>query len=208
MEAERTLINAPKIDLACGNNKKEGFVGIDIAETPLVDYVVDLQVFPWPIESESVEELYCGHYIEHIPHSNFEAYCIKATAESNSWQEYQNKIKEYPSKDCFIQFINEVYRILKPGGKAKLVAPYYTSERAYGDPTHVRAIADSTVWYFNNTWIKDNKLEHYGINCNFDVVLSYYITNEMTLKSEEVRQKAFSHDWNVIQDLIIDLVKK
>lgn len=54
-----------RLDLACGDNKKEGFYGVDIAKTPSVDKVVDLDKFPWPFKADSVEEIHCSHYIEH-----------------------------------------------------------------------------------------------------------------------------------------------
>lgn len=203
------MINELKLDLACGDNKRDGFFGIDISKTDSVDYVMDLQQFPWPIESESAEEVNCSHYIEHIPHSNYKNDIKKCIEKSNTFEEFkENLIENLDEKDGFIKFINEVYRILKPGGKVKLVAPYYTSMRAYGDPTHVRFIGDSTFWYLNKKWIEDNRLQHYGLNCDFDVKISYYISNEMTLKSEEVRNKAFLHDWNVIEDIIVELTKK
>ena len=53
-----------KLDIAAGQNKKEGFTGIDIM--PGSDIVHDLEVFPWPIESDSVEEAHCSHFIEHV----------------------------------------------------------------------------------------------------------------------------------------------
>lgn len=205
------MINELKLDLACGDNKREGFKGIDVAKTSSVDYVVDLQSFPWPIESESVEEINCSHYIEHIPHTNVALDLKKVLDKSSTFVEFKNNISEesfLKPQDGFIKFINEVYRILKPGGKVHITAPYYTSGRAYGDPTHARYIGDSSFWYLSKKWMEDNKLEHYGIKADFDVKVSYYITNEMTLKSTEVRNKAFLHDWNVIDDIIIDLTKK
>jgi predicted SAM-dependent methyltransferase len=195
-------IDRLRIDLACGNNKKEGFFGIDVAETPSTDYIHDLTIYPWPIKSESVEEVHCSHYIEHIPHENIRA-CLK---KSNSFEEFKESLLN--SKDGLIEFFNELYRILKPGGKAKLIAPYYSSMRSVGDPTHVRSIADSTFWYIVKKWIVDNNLEHYGLECDFDVKIHYYITNDMTLKSEEVRNKAFIHDLNTVEDIIIELIKK
>jgi len=204
------MINEPRLDLACGNNKREGFKGIDIIKTNSTDYIMDLQQFPWDIESESVEELNCSHYIEHIKHDNVAVDLKLVLDKSNSFEEFKENIKSfdflYP-KDGFIKFINEVYRILKPGGKVKIIAPYYTSLRAFGDPTHVRSIGDSTCWYLSKRWMTENKLEHYGMDCDFEIKVSYYITNEITLKSEEVRQRAFLHDWNVIDDIIIELVK-
>lgn len=52
-----------------------------------------------------------------------------------------------------------------------------------------------------------NKLSHYGIKANFDITFSYFISNELTLKSEEVRNRAFNNDWNAIDDLIVQLTK-
>lgn len=205
---DNKLINEPRLDLACGNNKRENFKGVDLVKTESTDYVVDLQQFPWPIESESVEEINCSHYIEHIPHTNYRAEINKILEESNNFEEFKTNFKNNPPElDGFIKFINEIYRILKPGGTVKIIAPYYSSIRSIGDPTHIRQIGDSTVWYLSNKWITDNKLDHYKFKCNFEVKLSYYVTNEMTLRSEEVRNKAIVHDLNVVDDIIIDLIK-
>ena len=205
------MINELKLDLACGNNKREGYVGIDIAQTDAVDYIVDLRVFPWPIESESAEEINCGHYIEHIKHDNVALDLKQILDKSNSFEEFKENVNSQDflaPQDGFIKFINEVYRILKPGGKVYLVAPYWSSHRSVGDPTHARLIADSTFWYLDKGWMEENLLKHYGIECDFEVDLSYYIDNEMTLKSEPVRNKAFTHDLNTILDLIIELTKR
>lgn len=56
-----------KLDIACGQRKQPGFVGIDISPVPGVDIVHDLESFPWPVETDSVDEAYCSHYIEHTP---------------------------------------------------------------------------------------------------------------------------------------------
>ena len=195
-------INKPKLDLACGDNKREGFFGIDVVKTESVDYVFDLQQFPWPIESESVEEINCSHYIEHIPHDNTKA----ILKESNSFEEFKDKM--VASKDGAIEFFNEIYRILKPGGKVKLIAPYYSSIRAWGDPTHTRAICDLSFYYLDKKWMDDNKLSHYGLNCDFEVSLSYFINNELTLKSDEVRTNMIKHSLNTVEDIIVELIKK
>lgn len=176
-----------KLDLACGNNKiGEDWVGIDIAETPSVNIVHDLNKYPWPFEDNSVDEIYCANYIEHIPH------------------DVQNGNK----LDGLIQFMNETHRILKPEGKMTLVAPYYTSIRAYGDPTHVRSICDWTFLYYNAQWRKENKLEHMGITCDFNTTYDYHISEEMSLRAEPVRNKAFLENWNAVDDIIAHLVKR
>jgi len=202
------MINELKLDLACGNHKREGYIGIDIAETGEVDHVLDLEVFPWPIESESAEEINCSHYIEHIPHTNLLGDIKQIMNEVTSFEEFKERVLDIKAQDGFIKFINEVYRILKPGGKVHIVAPYWSSVRQVGDPTHVRPIAESTLWYLDKPWMIENKLEHYGIECDFDVKMSYYVSNDMTLKSDEVRQKAFLYDLNTIDDILIELTKR
>ena len=59
------LARPTKLDIACGNNKHEGFTGIDISPIAGVDIVHDLDVYPWPIEDNCVEEAIAYHYIEH-----------------------------------------------------------------------------------------------------------------------------------------------
>jgi predicted SAM-dependent methyltransferase len=181
------MINESKIDLACGTNKFPGFYGIDMKPCEGVDYVMDLEKYPWDIESESVEEIYCSHYIEHIPHD------VKNPNDQ---------------RDGFFQFFDEIYRILKPKGKVKIVCPYYTSIRAFQDPTHVRYITQNTFGYLNKAWREYAHVDQYDIKCDFDVTYSFSITNDMTLKSEEVRKKAFDNDWNVIEDLIVEMIKR
>lgn len=55
-----------KLDIGCGNYKKEGYIGVDIIKLPRVDIVCDIQKGLPMIESNSVEEIYCSHVLEHI----------------------------------------------------------------------------------------------------------------------------------------------
>jgi len=170
------MINELKIDLACGQNKQEGFFGVDIAPGENVDAVVDLEQFPWPIESDSVEEIFCSHYVEHT--------------------------------SDLIKFMDEVYRILKPGGKIKIIAPYYNSIRCWQDPTHKRAISEATFFYFNKGWRETNKLDHYNIKSDFDFSYGYDLNPTWATRSEEARNFAIAHYTNVINDIHVVLTKK
>jgi predicted SAM-dependent methyltransferase len=169
-------INELKLDLACGQAKQEGYFGLDIAKGEKVDAVVDLEQFPWPIESESAEDIFCSHYIEHTPD--------------------------------LIKFMNEVYRILKPGGKIKIIAPYYNSIRCWQDPTHKRAISEATFLYYNKEWRTNNKLDHYPIDCDFDYTYGYDMAVEWANRSEEARNFAIKHYVNIINDLHVVLTKR
>lgn len=175
------------IDLACGNSKKDGYLGVDKVETSSTDYIFDLQTYPWPIEDNSIDEIHCSHYVEHIPHD------IKNPNDD---------------RDGFIQFFDEVYRILKVGGKATIITPYYTSIRAIQDPTHCRSISEATYSYINKEWREKVNMSHYGMKCDFDIRYSFYVTNELILKSEEIRNHAFKYDWNTVDDIIAEIIKR
>lgn len=165
-----------KLDIACGQAKKEGFIGVDIARLPGVDIVHDLEQFPWPFDDNSIEEARCSHYVEH-------------------------------TKDLF-KFLGEVYRILEPGGKILIIAPYYSSIRAWQDPTHTRAISEHTFLYCNRSWMEANKLTHYPISCNFDAAFEFDISQEWANRSKEAISFALKHYLNVAQNINVTLTKR
>lgn len=54
-----------RLDIACGQTRPDGWIGVDWAAGEKVDVVHDLEVFPWPFEDNSIDEARCSHYIEH-----------------------------------------------------------------------------------------------------------------------------------------------
>lgn len=54
-----------KLDLGCGKNKREGFIGVDSRKFEGVDQVLDLTK-AWPWKDGTVEEAHCSHMIEHL----------------------------------------------------------------------------------------------------------------------------------------------
>ena len=107
-----------------------------------------------------------------------------------------------------IKFMNELYRIMKPGGKCEIVAPYYSSMRAWQDPTHVRAISEATFLYFNQEWLKTNGLDHYDVSADFDFSYGYVMSPEWISRSEEAKAFAIRHYINVISDIQVLLTKR
>ena len=174
-----------KLDLACGNNKQEGFIGVDITrEGTQADTEWNLlKSFPWPYEDNSIDEVFCSHFLEHIPHGN-------------------------GFNDPFFDFFNEVWRILKPGGKATFITPYYTSMRAFQDPTHQRYITEATYAYLDRKWREDNKLLYYPINTDFKVISYDYIYHDDSKNIEKADQEfGLKHFWNVGADMRVILQK-
>lgn len=170
-----------KIDLACGQSKREGFFGVDIADVEGVDLACDLSKFPWPFEDDSVDEIFASHYVEHT----------------------------YPvggPHDGLIAFMNECWRICKEDAKLELIHPYAQSKRAFQDPTHTRYINEITWWYFNLEWREMQKLDHYPITANFAVEgMSNGWYPGWELRSEAARNLHADQSWNIISDLVVNL---
>lgn len=59
-----------KIDIGCGNKKKEGCLGVDYVQAPAVDYVLDVNQERLPFDDESVEYVYSSHVLEHLESPN------------------------------------------------------------------------------------------------------------------------------------------
>lgn len=58
---------SPKIlDIGCSNNKVPGTIGIDINPNSMADIIHDLNQYPYPIETSSIDKIYAKHIIEHV----------------------------------------------------------------------------------------------------------------------------------------------
>lgn len=110
-----------KLDLGCGGNKNPGFVGMDYRKMDGVDIVHDLEKFPYPLPNESVSMVVSSHVLEHInPHGY-----------------------------TFVKLMNEVWRIMKPGGEFIIAVPYAGSPGFWQDPSHCNGISEVTWDYFD-----------------------------------------------------------
>lgn len=175
------MISQPRLNLACGQVRIAGYFGIDIVQTAAADALMDLEIFPWNIESESAEEILCNHYIEHTPD--------------------------------LIKFMDEVYRILKPGGFIKIIAPYYTSVRCWQDPTHKRAISEETFKYFDKSWRELTHLTHYPIKSDFEIHTTLIDNPELPLPiwdklPEKTKNSYRRRYWNIVDDIFATLIKR
>lgn len=90
----------------------------------------------------------------------------------------------------------------------EVLAPYYSSVRAWQDPTHVRAISEFTFLYFNKKWRVDNLLEHYKIKSDFDFTYGYNLDPMWANRNEEARNFAIKYYINVVNDIILTLTKR
>lgn len=141
----RAVGSPVKLYLACGMKRVPGYHHVDISSACNPDQAWDLmdmsKRWPW----HGVSEILIEHYIEHIPHGP-------------------------GGKDYFIRFFERCWHVLKPNGTMTVRFPWYSSIGAFSDPTHVRFITPMTFSYLSREWLKNRKIEHYDMDCDFEVV--------------------------------------
>lgn len=205
------MINHPKLNLACGEKTLDSFFNIDKVSLPGVNAVVNLEDFPWPIESGSAERIICEQYIEHTPMDTYSRRLVKAVQESvdfNELKERVSKIDLDAPSDGLILFMEEVHRILKPKGFIELATPYYSSDVCWRDPTHRRAITEVSYQYFNKKWRENSKLTHYGITTDFEVhIRRYDMYGDINFDSNTEKVNAMRYYNNVIFVMHAKLIK-
>lgn len=54
------------LDLGCGKKKRPGSIGVDYSNRHNADVIHDLNVFPYPFESNSVDQVYLDNVLEHL----------------------------------------------------------------------------------------------------------------------------------------------
>lgn len=168
-----------KLDLGCGQRKREGHVGVDAVPGPDVDIVHDLTVVPWPFADGSVSRVHSSHFFEHL------------TA---------------PQR---VAMMHELYRIMQPGAEAWIITPYWLSVGAIQDPTHQwPPVAEQSYFYFNADWRRRTGLDHYGIHCDFDLRFSYNLDESVKGRSETEIRHAIRHVPNTVVELIAVLTRR
>jgi hypothetical protein len=210
LNSRSDVLRGIKLDLGCGINKRAGFLGVDRRSFPGVDGVTDLRQKHWLFEGpqlgsvklvavttpdgrtgfmlpdNSVAEVHCSHFLEHLDHNQ--------------------------AKPERARFMNEVWRVLVPGGKATIITPHWASNRAYGDFTHAdKPVSETFYHYLNKTWRKeqapDNDIEFNpdGYSCDFEWQLGYRPDPELAQKVDGDVDFALSWYKDAIHDLIASL---
>lgn len=117
-----------RLDIGAGIAPQPGFVTMDIQDIEGVDIVQDFNVIPWNMPDECCIQAIASHVVEHIPR-------VMYKGDTLHWM--------------FIEFMDEVWRVLKPDAQFALVMPYCLSPGFYQDPTHVNACNEATWLYFD-----------------------------------------------------------
>lgn len=85
--------------------------------------VHDLNVFPYPFEDNSADEIHAYEVVEHLGQQG-----------------------DFLS---FFRFWSEIWRILKPGGFFLGTSPLWSSPWAWGDPGHTRVISRECLTFLH-----------------------------------------------------------
>lgn len=111
-----------KLDIGCGAHPQSGFVGIDIQDFKNPNIIQhDIETYPWPLPDGCASIAIASHVAEHIN----------------------------PAKFGFINWMNEVWRVLETGGQFMMSLPYAGTPGYWQDPTHVNPCTENTWRYFD-----------------------------------------------------------
>jgi SAM-dependent methyltransferase len=146
-----------KFNMGCGANKRAGFVNVDAEAAFAPDEVWDLERTPWPWPDNCADEVLFIHSLEHMG----------------------------ADAKVFLAIMCELYRILAPGGEARIHVPHPRHDNFMNDPTHVRAITPTMLTLFdreqNDRWIAmgaaNSPLAHYT-GVDFRIVEARTIISE------------------------------
>lgn len=152
--------NSSTLDLGCGANPRNPFgahelFGVDIREDlELGIKSANLSVEPIPFGDNEFDYCTAFDFLEHIP-------------------------RVLPSgcgtRFVFIELMNEIYRVLKPGGLFFHRTPVFPSKYCFQDPTHVNIMTEDTMpVYF---CLPENAAANlgYGFNGQFELLSQSWI---------------------------------
>ena len=174
-----------KLDFGCGPHKRPGFHGVDAFPFVGVDTVLNIASDPLPWADNSIEEAHASHFLEHL------------TA----------------AERC--GFVNNLYRVLKPGATVHLITPHWASNRAYGDPTHQwPPVAEMWFYYLSKEWRManaphtDKSVNPTGFDCDFEATWGYAMRQDLPARNAEYQQFALQNYKEAAQDLIATIKKR
>jgi SAM-dependent methyltransferase len=162
------------LDLGCGSSPRNPYGqteshGVDIA---LVGHnageffrSANLSLAPIPHPDSSFDSISAFDFLEHVPR-------VLPTANGTATR--------FP----FIELMNEISRVLKPGGRFYAVTPAFPHPTAFHDPTHVNIITFGTWEYFCGS----NALARmYGFTGQFELLRNEWAIHPEAFSAEPLK---------------------
>jgi SAM-dependent methyltransferase len=153
------------LDIGCGKHPYNIFNASELHGIDLHDPEKDPQFFirNWQnIKLEQKLESYkrCDLAIENIPHTD---YCFDVVTAIDVIEHIPRVIYCPQQRFAFVELMNEIWRVLKPGGLFFACTPFYPHPEAFSDPTHVNYVTANTFQeYFSEPG-------QYGFKGKFEV---------------------------------------
>jgi SAM-dependent methyltransferase len=101
---------------------------------------------PIPFSDNQFDSVSAYDFLEHVPRVSLDA----------------QERTHFP----FVKLMDEIWRVLKPGGLFYAVTPAFPHEKAFRDPTHVNIITAKTHRYFTRPGLEARM---YGFEGQFDL---------------------------------------
>ena len=167
-----------KLNLGAADRHIDGYLCVDIAPPPcavcgdIKTRTVNLS-YRWPWKDSTVEEVLAQDLAEHIPDMvRWHEHPLRARFNEGTFQEFipaRNEDLPYSGR---IHFMNELHRVLIPGGRATIETPNAAKGVGYWqDPTHCSPWCLSTFKYFEHGAFAHQRLaKAYGITAAFKVI--------------------------------------
>jgi hypothetical protein len=173
------MVSRMKLDIGCGDNKKAGFTGVDKFKTDSTDVVADLFVFPWPFDDESVDEVHCSHFFEHVP----------AVIRS--------------------KFMEELHRVMKKGATAQFITPCGDRALQDATHEWPPIVAGSYLYFNKKWREDNKLQHgFYDIGCDFDYTYGFGLSPDVAARNPEYQAFAVANYKNAVTDLHVTLTKK
>lgn len=138
------------LDFGCGTMPRNPFRCEKLITLDIFKYSSNIPEFVIepgeriPLDNNSVSSVSAYDVIEHLSRDSF-------------------------GRNLFIYYMNEIFRVLVPGGYALFIFPDYPGRDAFSDPTHVNYLTSSSVNYF----VGNSCPPYYaGIETNFEKILN------------------------------------
>ena len=156
-------MNTRHLDLGCGLKPRNPYVsaalhGVDIRDIDLqvndLGYIykkANLITEKIPYPNDYFDSVSAFDFLEHVPR---QIYVNNGTV-----------------RNAFVELMNEIHRVLTPGGRFLALTPAYPHPSVFSDPTHVNFITKETCSYFVGPDAGGNM---YGFNGHFEVIKMHW----------------------------------
>jgi len=138
------------LNLGCGHERLgKGEIRLDISPVAKPDVLAKAGYQPLPFKDECFDVVRAHHVLEHIPKIGYRL--------------VDGLLFEF---NPLVKLFNEVWRILKSGGRFEITVPIYPHEQAFTHFTHVSIWTPDSFRFFSRN---DINAGLYGIECDFKV---------------------------------------